>query len=324
MKKVAYENAYKALKGKLRNRALNTSKIKFGGVAGKDVYNITAPFISSGKTIIAGRVESRDSEHSIITFFEEKGGTWLPIADANTFNMQDPFFTRIHGELILGGVEISPSPCGTPGKLTWKTIFYRGESIYDLKRFFQGPEHMKDIRLVELSDQRIGVFTRPQGEKGGRGKIGYTEVNSLVELSEEVINEATLFNQFNDDEWGGANEIHLLKNGKLGVLAHIACFTENMTYRHYAAAAFVYDPVTKEYSELEMIASRDLFSSGEAKRSDLEDVVFSGGLKRQGNGKATLYCGIGDAEAHWLEIDDPFCKFEAPKVKAPELASLSC
>jgi hypothetical protein len=72
----------------------------------------------------------------------------------------------------------------------------------------------------------------------------------------------------------------------------------------------MYDPETEKYSEMKMIASRDLFSPGVAKRPDLEDVVFSGGLKREGNGKAVLYAGIGDAEAHWLEIDDPFTEWE--------------
>ncbi len=35
----------------------------------KDVYNITAPFEDQGELVIAGRVESRDSEHSQIMFF---------------------------------------------------------------------------------------------------------------------------------------------------------------------------------------------------------------------------------------------------------------
>ena len=35
----------------------------------KDVYNITAPFEWDGKTLLAGRVEERDSEHSEVFFF---------------------------------------------------------------------------------------------------------------------------------------------------------------------------------------------------------------------------------------------------------------
>ena len=92
---------------------------------------------------------------------------------------------------------------------------------------------MKDLRLVELQDGSIGVFTRPQGEKGGRGKIGFTRVASLEELSIDQINKAPLLEgQFVDEEWGGCNEIHLLPNGILGVLGHIACFDEQGD-RHY-------------------------------------------------------------------------------------------
>ena len=308
---ITYVDAHKELKENINKSSLKTDKITFAGVGKRDVYNITAPFLSAGKTVIAGRVENRDDEHSELVFFEEIGNQWLPIENAQTLQLQDPFFTKINNELILGGVEIATAPNEPEGTLTWRTIFYKEKDIYRLEKFFQGPEHMKDIRLVELNNKRIGIFTRPQGEKGGRGKIGYNEVDCLEDLSETVIDEAKLFNQFLPDEWGGANEVHLLKNGKLGVLAHIARFSQQETYRHYASSAFVYDPATSEYSQMKMIACRDLFGKGAAKRPDLEDVVFSGGLKRDGNGKAVLYAGIGDAEAHWLEIDDPFAEWEA-------------
>jgi hypothetical protein len=61
---------------------------------------------------------------------------------------------------------------------------------------------------------------------------------------------------------------------------------------------------------MKMIAHRGLFNEGVAKRSDLQDVVFSGGLQRHENGRATMYAGVGDAEAHWLEMDDPFVEWE--------------
>jgi len=49
-----------------------------------------------------------------------------------------------------------------------------------------------------------------------------------------------------------------------------------------------------------------MFLPGESKRPDLMDVVFSGGLVRDGQGKARLYAGISDAEAQVMTIDDPF------------------
>ncbi len=87
--------------------ATGAEKIRFAGTEGRDVYNISAPFDVDGETVIAGRVESRDSEQSDIFFFVERDGVWEPKADAPVFALQDPFYTRIHGELIIGGVRPS-------------------------------------------------------------------------------------------------------------------------------------------------------------------------------------------------------------------------
>lgn len=286
----------------------DAEKLSFNGVGDKDVYNISAPFEDQGKLVIAGRVEARDSEYSEVYFFEEQDGVWSPIVGAPTYQLQDPFYTRIHGDLVFGGVQIYPHPT-VPDALMWRTVFYKGPSIHELELCFTGPDGMKDLRLVELQDGSIGVFTRPQGEKGGRGKIGFTRVASLEELSIDQINEAPLLEgQFVDEEWGGCNEIHLLPNGTLGVLGHIACFDEQGD-RHYYPMAFSFDPETGTHSEIELIATRSEFPAGASKRSDLVDVVFSGGVVRHLDGTATLYCGISDAEAHRMSIQDPFAKF---------------
>ncbi|SDX92841.1 DUF1861 family protein [Paenibacillus sp. CF384] len=289
----------------------DAQKIVFAGagIDDKDVYNITAPFTDEGEQVIAGRVESRDSEHSDILFFTQQGGSWSPRDGAPSFRLQDPFFTRIAGDLVLGGVEIFPDPM-KPDALKWRTVFYRGKNIAALQPFFKGPDGMKDIRLVELADGSIGVFTRPQGAKGGRGKIGYVHIASLDELTVDRINDAPLLDgQFTDDEWGGANEAHLLKNGLVGVLGHIASF-DDQGDRHYYPMAFVFDPADGTFSDIELIAVRAAFLPGPSKRPDLQDVVFSGGLVRQGDGTAVLYAGISDADAQRITITDPFARFE--------------
>lgn len=289
--------------------AKNAEKLVFTGVGEKDVYNITAPFEDEGELVIAGRVESRDSEHSEVYFFVEQDGKWVPREGTPTFTLQDPFQTHIGGELVLGGVQIYPHPT-MENALMWRTVFYKGKTIASLQPFFKGPDGMKDLRLVELQDGSIGVFTRPQGDKGGRGKIGFARVNRLEDLSIDLINDTPLLDgQFTDEEWGGANEAHLLKNGHLGVLGHIASF-DAQGDRHYYPMVFAFDPSTGQYSDIELIAVRNKFLPGAAKRSDLADVVFSGGLVRNEDGTATLYAGISDAEAHRLTIADPFVKFE--------------
>lgn len=289
---------------KRKSTIYNVEKLNFTNVGENDVYNISAPFLDNEKEVIAGRVEARDSENSTVYFFEKKGESWIPVENYPTFKLQDPFFTKINNELIFGGVEVFPDP-ELENTLKWRTIFYRGRDISSLERFFVGPDGMKDLRLVQLLDKKIGVLTRPQGDKGGRGKIGFTIINSLEDLNIDVINKAPLIDTlFTDEEWGGANEARALDDSTLGILGHIACFDKDMN-RHYYPMTFKLDINSLEVKEQKLIAIRKDFKEGESKRPDLEDVVFSGGLVLSGE-KATLYAGISDAEAQFIVIDNPF------------------
>lgn len=299
------------LEFKGKNNKDNSSRIQFelGNNDTRDIYNITAAFTWNNETLIAGRVEARDSEDSEVVFFIEKDGVFVPREGYPVFRLQDPFVAVIKGELVMGGVEIYDDPL-KPGHLAYRTIFLKGKTIETLERFAQGPERMKDIRLLELKDGRILVFTRPQGDIGGRGKIGYTIINKLEELTVENIEKATILQaQFIDEEWGGANELHLLSNGLVGVLAHIAKFDAEGN-RHYYSSSFTFNVETGEYTPMGLIGIRANFAEGGAKRPDLEDVIFSGGLVRNQDGTAVLYCGVSDAEAHRKTIQDPFMEAE--------------
>ena len=281
----------------------NGEEISFTGVGERDVYNITAPFQFGGETLIAGRVERRDTELSEAVFFIEREGVWTPHPGPTYAKLQDPCVTRVGDELIFGGVEYPVNL--SSGEQGWRMNFYRGESLEDLELFLIGPERMKDIRLVALPDGRIGVFSRPQGEIGGRGTIGFTLVDSLKDLTAQVIEDAPLLRgQFLPDEWGGANELHLLCNGMIGVLGHIARMDE--VGKHYYPMVFALDPETRARTDLKIIAARKYFPQGAAKRPDLIDVIFSGGLRRHGDGTAVLYAGISDAWAARITMPDPF------------------
>lgn len=298
---------------------VSCQKLAFDGIARRDVYNITAPFELDGRRIIAGRVEDRNVELSEIVFFAEDRSVWRPVPCAVTFpGLQDPCVTFIGATLVLGGVRFPvPLADGTQG---WRMEFYRGTSLNNLELFLIGPERMKDIRLVELADGRIAVLTRPQGEKGGRGQIGYFAASSLESISAAAIEAAPVFaHQCRADEWVGANEAHLLRNGKLGVLGHIACFDRH-EHRHYYPMVFFIDPATGTSTQPEIIASRAEFPPGAAKRPDLVDVMFSGGLVRHEDETATLYAGLSDAEAGCARLPDPFvhCERDFSSIFLPE------
>ena len=286
--------------------------LSFKGVDGLDVYNITAPFRWHGQFCLFGRVEARNVEHSKLMLFSRDGeSTWVPSDLMPPLDsLQDPCFTEVDGSIILGGVRFPVEmPDGTPG---WRMEFYRLGPPQKPEYLFSGPDKMKDIRLKQLPDGSIAIFTRPQGPVGGRGRIGFAVVPSLAEVTAEVMETARLLPpQHPADEWSGANEVHLLENGMLGVLGHLARFDHN-EHRQYFAVAFTFCPDTGEASPLQLIAERKDFPTSPTKRPDLEDVIFSGGLVRLGDGMAELYAGLSDAAAAKIKIPDPFTPIETP------------
>lgn len=291
-----------------KNPLPNGEKLSFSGVNGSDVYNVSAPFQVGNKTYISGRVEEREAlAHSQVKFFEEHNGVWYPSQDTPTLPLEDGFITKIGENLIVGGVEVYPVHTKLdPNGIEYRTVFYDGKDINSLEKFTTGPNKMKDIRLTSLSNNKIGVFTRPQGGANEGGKIGYVEIESLEHLNSKNILDAEIIeNQFAPGEWGGANELHPLADGKIGVLGHIA-YRDLKGDRHYYAMSFIYDTETHTSSPVEIIATRKNFPDGDAKIPELADIIFSGGLVRHGDGTATLYAGLSDAEAGSIKIPDPF------------------
>lgn len=282
-------------------------KLIFTGIEDFDAYNITAPFTINNKLFMVARVEKRDSEHSQIMFFNktalenEISETWSLNNNIAPLKLQDPFFTFINNEIILGGVEIEENIDNT---LTWRTAFYRGKNLGCLEKFFTGPNGMKDIRLCELKDKRIALFTRPQGEIGGRGKIGFNIISNIDELSIDLINKTPILEMFKDDEWGGVNEVHVIDENRLGVLGHIACFSNN-NIRHYYPMFFKLNLSDLSFTMPKIICERKDFLDGSSKRDDLIDVVFAGGIVLN-NTLATLYAGTSDCEAQKIIIPNPF------------------
>lgn len=286
--------------------------LTFSGVGEKDVYNPAPLKLEDGSVILAGRVESRKNalDSKVMFFHEVADGAWMPIKDSPVFyELEDPFITKIGDEIIFGGVHVDwdiSEDSNNPKLVSFKTIFYRGKDINNLKQFSEGPERMKDIRLVELADGRIGIFSRPQGGKAGKGKIGFTTVDSLDDVTPDVIQSAPLLkDNFTGEDWGGANAIYLLQDGRLGVLGHVASKDEK-NYLHYRAMAFIYDPKTGESSDIKIVAVRDDFPETKPKEERLRDVVFTAGLVYDDKKEPTLYVGLSDAFVGRITVEDPF------------------
>ncbi len=283
-------------------------RLEFRGVQGLDVYNITVPFPNPGQPdqlLIAGRVEPRDSERSRVRFFARVGtDCWQLVPELPAFDLQDPFVCELGGVLHLGGVEIAADR--HTGGLAFRTVIMACPTLQSATVVFRGPWGMKDIRLVELASGRIAVFTRPRLGADGPGRVGFTVVEQLAELTDEMLQTAPrLTDLFAEDEWGGVNHATLLADGRIAVVGHVARF-DGDGGRHYYPVSFTLNPVDASWSGLQILFERGNLSPGASKRPDLADVVFPGGWISAGNGRLALYCGAGDAEAHTVSIPTPF------------------
>ena len=291
-------------------------KLKFEGVKHLNVYNISAPFKLKRKNYLLGRVELRDFELGSLTIFfykeKEKQITWKKCDDKPYFNLQDPFRIKIDKQIIIGGVEVMTK--SAEKGIDYRTVFYKGETIEKLKRFATGPWGMKDIRFIKLKNKKIGVFTRPQGSKAGKGKIGFLTINSLNKLKPRIISNAKIIkNMFARGEWGGVNEIHILKNGKMGILGHIAKFSRDKK-KYYYPVSFYFDTKTEKFYGMKILLTRQDIPNGKAERADLYNVLYPGGIIRnKKNNRARLFVGVSDSESYVATIEDPFKEYEKLK-----------
>lgn len=292
----------------------------FNGVDGFDVYNCSVPFSFNGKTYMYGRVERRaEWARSWVRLFEKTGeDEYTLVPEHMIYQLEDPFVSIIHGELVLGGTHVRKRS----GEIdTYYGYFYRGTDINDLDYFTTGPDYMKDIRLVELADGRIGVFSRPRNEEivkkyGSESMIGFAIINDLDELTDDVIfNAKPIEGIFDDGEWGGCNQPILLENGKIGIIGHqsyIQPLENGEELSVYVNAAFEFSPDTFEVTHNRVIATRSCYPDGPAKKPNLVDCTFTSGMVMREDGRADLYGGMGDVHEGRIVIDYPF---SAPPAK---------
>lgn len=284
------------------------------------ISNITAPFEYKGKTLIAARMQaSKDkTSPSTICFLRQRDDSSFEIRSIlPVIGMEDSSIAHIKGNLVFSCIKTHIKEDGDIG---YRTYFYKNPDFdnFDLERdaFAVGPGGMKDIRLVDLGNDGVGIFTRPEGgEIAGKGKIGFTIIQNLDDLKDEniILSAPIIPGQFEDDGdnqlWGGVNAAYPLENGKIAILGHIA--SVDSKGKHYRAMTFVLDPKTRIASPMEIIATRedfpDNYSDISSEHDELFDVVFPGGLTFNNDGTITMYVGLSDASAAVIRLPMPNC-----------------
>lgn len=296
-------------------------KLIFLGLKNQDVYNPSIPFKWHEKEYLYGRIEKRNEwARSLVGLFEKiNHDKWCLTSNNLLYQLEDPFITIINNELILGSVHVQYKQ----NKIDkFYTYFYRGENPQNLVYFTTGPANMKDIRLVALANNKIGVFSRPKNDLIKKlyncdSAIGFTTINNLDELNDKVIEQAKYIpGIFKKGEWGGCNQVYLLENGLLGIIGH-KCYREN-GLATYTNTAFVFDPIKHEILNQKIIGTRGCYPIGPAKKSYLTDCAFASGIVVNDK-KVNLYSGLNDCEVGRILIDNPFLKYGNVVEKQKEL-----
>lgn len=294
-------------------KILQSSRLTFDGVDGYDVYNCSIPFVWRGRHYIYGRVERRGEWARSTARLFQKVDTdrYQIVPNAMVYPLEDPFIAQIHGELVLGGTHVRKKQ----GQIdTYYGYFYRGQDPGDLRYFTTGPDCMKDIRLVELADGRIGVFSRPRGDHvmkkyGCESIVGFAIIDSLDQLDADTVENAPkIENLFGEGEWGGCNQCYLLGDGSIGVIAHKSYMDEQngIAMKVYTNISFVVHPNHLVAREETMLATARCYPAFEPKMPDLADCAFTSGITPLDSGRVALYSGVGDTGEGKVIIDEPF------------------
>lgn len=297
-----------------RNSPIESAKPTFSGVEGFDLYNPSIPFFWKGKRYIFGRMERRSEwARSWVRLFEETAkDQWTLVPGSMIYQLEDPYIAVVDNEIVMGGTHVRLDR----GSISsFSGYFYRGKDLHDLRYFTTGPEGMKDIRLVELANHQVGVFSRPKGPAilqryGSESMVGFQVIDSLNELSSTVIADAPVIaDMFGPGEWGGCNQAYLLDTGLIGLIGH-KCYQADSPGeardRVYLNVAQVFDPISRQLVHEQIIATRRSYPDGPAKKPYLRDCAFTSGIVRREDGNFDLYSGIGDTEVGRVAIPDPF------------------
>lgn len=307
----------------------DSALLQFCGADGYDVYNPSIPFEWGPHRYIFGRLERRNEwSNSMARLFRHSGGDdWELIQGSYFWPLEDPFVAKIGGELVLGGTHVRYSRNVLE---TYYCYFYRGSSPETLRYFTTGPDYMKDIRLLELFDGKIAVFSRHRNDQimkqyGCESQIGFAVIDSLDELSAGVIEAAPFVDGFFDrGEWGGCNQAYLLDSGLIGLVGH-KCYNTRRegaeTLMTYLNVAWVFDPASRQLLRETIIGTRNCYPDYPAKGPSLTDCAFTAGIAERADGRVDLYSGLGDTAAGRITIDNPFAAFGSivgDKLVSPE------
>ncbi len=269
--------------------------------------------------ILSVRTERREDEkesETILFRAESAFATeWEQINDESIKSIkgQDPKTSKIGENLFVSVVEVEEvlNSDEKTTHLKWWQKFYKGPNIRNLELIGRGPDGMKNITPVEMTNGEIIVFTRPQNpddeKMGGLGQIGTVTIKSIDEIKNQEllqVDNAPLINTrfVSGEEWGGVGQATALKYGLIGIIGHIAKLPKN-----YCTISGIYDPKSRKLINIKVESMADEFSGVISKTPEHLNISYGTGITEpDNNGNVMLFQGVGDVATGYKIIKDPF------------------
>ncbi|HET8670982.1 MAG TPA: DUF1861 family protein [Candidatus Saccharimonadales bacterium] len=291
------------------------------------IYN---PSVLIGNLLLARLEEFEDEVSSEARVFSLEGSVLRLVDGTPRFRgIQDPYYLGTFRDPVdesrpyhvIGGVAITID--GVTGLITnWQDVNYRyKKSIDEVVQngwpvpFLRSAPCSKDLRYTQLDDC-IAACPRPQGEFGGIGRVGFFRTRDISTLQGDLLryfanaDESTLVPDiFEEDEWGGINQMIPQPDGTIFVVGHKArrIATLGGVMLRYRAFSSVLDPESGKllYPIEEFDITPHQFGDVTPKRPELDDVVFTGGVSPLNATTALFIGGIKDAAVAMKVIPNP-------------------
>lgn len=288
--------------------------------------------IATGQPIIAVRIENvksswldPDTYHPRIMFFKRSGNCLHPLTNTPIFyQYEDPWATWIKSgdkvpQLLFGAVKFD-----SKNHLV-STHLFIAENVRGLNKtnpvaIIKG---MRDIRVTQIKNGQLAVFTRPTQGQAHPGRIGFTLINTVEEIETAVTKAPLLKFNLNIHTKIGANEAWTQtitnSSGIIQESIHVFCHlgTTDPTRQndrlvhdfehdpiHYSGYEFNLDPQNPFAKPLTLrkIADRRDFPKNTLLSKNIlyKDVIFPGGTG--GSDFSEYYAGVEDARVGVLDL----------------------
>lgn len=270
-----------------------------------DHYNVSEPIEVAGQELMLTREEERSSENSVVKAYihNKEKDIWQPMTEVRPMaGYQDPSY--------LGEIKGQKCFCATNTQVNeknevinyWAELFAINGDLNHIEQVAKGPEKSKLLHLIQTGPEEIDGFIRMQGGEFGRGKICHFQIREMDDLQNVLDNigaQTEIIDIFDKDEWGGFNDLHLLPDGRVDVLGHIARLVKDekdQDKKEYYVFSAIFDPKTNLVSELKIILSRgDLPVEAEPKKPEVENVLYPNNSVLEDD-KRHIYTSISDSK----------------------------